>query len=232
MPLIGSSSTTASPAAGLLVVLSVTVPVTLAARAPALAKINPQKNAAARKSFNLISCRYPSFRQTCCFVLWPLSSRLLERVNLSHQLRGFFLQLPALRIEVLFGILADAILKVQVAQVLVELLPALQQKIQPRLFLLAGKTVLRPERVEKQHDQQKESRDQSLRLVHGSESSVAASIAANPFQPRQFFVAGRRGSDSGGSRIAAQSAPAFDQKNCAQQRSRKHSEGRDPCHQV
>jgi hypothetical protein len=36
------------------------VPFTLAACAPALAKINPQENAAARKLFRLISCRYPS----------------------------------------------------------------------------------------------------------------------------------------------------------------------------
>jgi len=49
--------------------------------------------------------------------------------------------------EILFRILAGAVLEVQVAQVLVELLLALQQIVEAGLLALAGEDVLRPEGV-------------------------------------------------------------------------------------
>src|ERR1700722_17456933 len=63
MPDIGSSSVTASPSAGLLVVLSVTVPLTVAACAIAQASKKPKPKIHAPNRFKIISCRRPSF---CC----------------------------------------------------------------------------------------------------------------------------------------------------------------------
>ncbi len=69
--------------------------------------------------------------------------------DLGQQLRRLALQQCALRLVILFRILAGAELEVQVAQVFVELILALQQILQARLVDLAGEGVLRPEGVEK-----------------------------------------------------------------------------------
>jgi len=69
-------------------------------------------------------------------------SRLLQMLNLGQQLRRLVFKLAAAP-GILFRILAGAVLKAQVSQVFVELLLALQQKIQPGLLALACEDVLR-----------------------------------------------------------------------------------------
>jgi len=62
-------------------------------------------------------------------------------LDLGQQQGRFVFKLRPLHREILFGIFARAVLEVQVAQVLVELFLALQQKVQARLLALAGEDV-------------------------------------------------------------------------------------------
>src|SRR5579863_3198160 len=98
-----------------------------------------------------------------------VNSVLLQIVNLGQQLRGFILKLCALHLEILFRILACAEFEVEVAQILVELLLAFQQKIEPRLFALAGEGVFRPEGVDNERDGQQRTTDQSHVGGHSQE---------------------------------------------------------------
>src|ERR1039458_1694963 len=123
MPDIGSSSVTASPTAGLLVVLSVTVPVTVAACAiaPANKRLKAKKRALNRIKF--ISCRNPSIRNPCrsCPDSLIPALYLLQVINLSQKLGRFVLEKASLRNEILLRILARAVFEVQIAQIFVEL---------------------------------------------------------------------------------------------------------------
>src|SRR5271157_1356139 len=62
-------------------------------------------------------------------------------IDLSHQQRRLVFELRPLYLKILFRIFAGPVLKVQVAEVLVELFLALQQIVQPGLLALAGKKV-------------------------------------------------------------------------------------------
>src|SRR5690242_13150628 len=86
---------------------------------------------------------------------------MLQHFDLSQQLCGFVLKLRALCLEIFFRIFACAILEIQIAKIFIELLLALQKKIEPRLLLLTRKNVLWPEGVHDQRKQQKHACDQT-----------------------------------------------------------------------
>src|ERR1039458_2677555 len=129
MPDIGSNSVTVSPIAGLLVVLSVTVPVTVAACAivPANRKLKAKLRAPNRINLIFLSYSFNSaflFRDPWSRLLYSLlgTPHSLHLIDFSKQLCSFVLEKASLRNEILLRILARAVLEVQVAQILIELL--------------------------------------------------------------------------------------------------------------
>src|SRR6185437_6452608 len=106
-------------------------------------------------------------------ICWDVGLCLLQVVDLGQQLRSFVLQQSALHLKIFFRVFSGAILEGQIAEVVVELLLALQEKIEPRLLALRSKSILRPERVEEQRDQQQHARDQALCLGHFKSPSIS-----------------------------------------------------------
>ena len=145
MPAIGSTRTTGSPAAGLPVVLLVTVPVTGAACANAPAK-SEQEIAECRKVLiDLIV-----LKGILIFIVSAPGSSLLQVFNLGQQLCSFVFKLRTLRQKILFRIFSGAVFEVQVAQIFVELFLALLEIVEPCLLPLACEDVLGPECVDQQ----------------------------------------------------------------------------------
>ena len=154
---------------------------------------------------------------------------LLQKFDLGQQLRRFVFKQRALSKEILFRIFAGAILEVQVAQVLVELFLALQQKIEPRLLVLAGEGVLRPEGV----DERARGQASIRRSIPGS-LSLLKSLHPFPGFAANLLRASRS-SRIGSVRSAARSScrpTSADQQNRSQQRGRKDGERSNPGHQV
>src|ERR1700721_3162362 len=87
-------------------------------------------------------------------------------IDLGHQNRRLVLKLRPLCNKILFRVFAGTVLKIQIAQVLIKLFLALLQIIQPRLFPLAGKHVLRPEGVNEQRHHQQRARNFALQCCH------------------------------------------------------------------
>src|ERR1035441_6038042 len=105
--------------------------------------------------------------------LYRLISHPLQKLNFAQQLRRLVFKLRALDNKIFFRILARLELEVQVAQIFVELLLALQQIVQPRLLALRGEDVLRPEGVDEEHKQQQHSANQSQCRRHKAKPSIA-----------------------------------------------------------
>src|ERR1039458_4224285 len=151
MPACTSTSTTVSPTAGLPVVLSVTVPVTVAAcaKAPERIRLKAKVRKTIRVDFIVVRESFGrKVHRMLCAACRFLS--LLQMLDFGHQERRLVFKLRPLRLKILFRILAGAVLEVQVAQVLVELFLALQQIVQAGLLALAGEDVLRAEGVNEQ----------------------------------------------------------------------------------
>src|SRR6185437_15547330 len=98
----------------------------------------------------------------------------------------------SLRLEILFRILARPVLEIQVAQIFIKLILELEQVIQSRLLALAGERIFRPEGINEQRKQQKNSGYQSRSLTHDSKTSVRSGFAANLLESRPLRRIGIR----------------------------------------
>src|SRR3984957_15197717 len=131
--------------------------------------------------------------------------------------------------KVLFRIFACAELEVQIAEIFIELLFALQQKVQPGFRALTGEDVLGPEGVGEQCQGEKYTGQFALQSSHGSKSSVAG-FAANLFTALALGGVQCDGVRRRGQGLASRPAPH--QQNGAQQRGGKDGERRNPGYKI
>ena len=92
--------------------------------------------------------------------------RPTQRIHLRQHSSRFLLQDLALRGVILLRILARLIFKIQIAQVGIDLLLQLFQKIQPRLLPLRNRKLLRPEGLKKERQRQHSPQNHSRRTRH------------------------------------------------------------------
>src|ERR1700722_482161 len=117
------------------------------------------------------------------------SGVLLEEFDFGHQLRRFTFKKVSLSGKVFFGIFAVAIFEVEVAEIFVELVFALEEIFEAGFFVLAGEYVVRPEGVNAERQREQYAGDEALRFSHGQmPPSMPAPVSRRIFSRRASMV--------------------------------------------